>query len=58
VSRYAAELESVGLLSRDDGYRIEQPEKLLMLVVRYADSFGDDARSLATEADRLVSYDP
>ncbi|WP_255197017.1 winged helix-turn-helix transcriptional regulator [Halorarius litoreus] len=57
VSKYAAELESVGLLSRGDGYRIEQPEKLLMLVVRYADSFGEDARSLAADADQLVSYD-
>jgi predicted transcriptional regulator len=58
VSKYATELESAGLLSRRDGYQLEQPETLLLLVARYADSFGDDARALAAEADRLVSYDP
>ncbi|WP_435195831.1 winged helix-turn-helix transcriptional regulator [Natronomonas sp. EA1] len=57
VSKYAAELESAGLLSREDGYRIERPETLLMLLVRYADSFGSDAVALAGEADELVRYD-
>jgi len=58
VSKYAAELESAGLLSRADGYRVEHPETLLTLVVRYADSFGPDAVELADEADALVRYDP
>lgn len=58
VSKYAAELDDAGLLSREDGYTIERPERLLMLVVRYADSFGEDAVELAADADELVSYDP
>ncbi|GGN14252.1 winged helix-turn-helix transcriptional regulator [Halarchaeum nitratireducens] len=58
ISKYAAELEGVGLLSRDDGYAITQPEMVLVLVVRYADSFGDAAAALAREADALVAYDP
>lgn len=58
VSKYAAELDDAGLLSREDGYTIERPERLLMLVVRYADSFGEDAVELASDADELVSYDP
>lgn len=58
VSKYAAELDDAGLLSREDGYTIERPERLLMLVVRYADSFGEDAIKLAADADELVSYDP
>jgi predicted transcriptional regulator len=58
VSKYAAELETAGLLSREDGYRVERPESLLLLVARYADSFGADAQALAADADRLVSYDP
>jgi predicted transcriptional regulator len=57
VSKYAAELESAGLLSREGGYAIEHPETLLMLVVRYADSFGPDAVELAGEAAGLVRYD-
>ncbi|WP_255150721.1 winged helix-turn-helix transcriptional regulator [Halorarius halobius] len=57
ISKYAAELESAGLLSREDGYSVERPEKLLMLVVRYADSFGEDATEFAAEADGLVAYD-
>ena len=58
VSKYAAELETAGLLSREDGYRVERPESLLLIVARYADSFGADAQALAADADRLVSYDP
>lgn len=58
VSKYAAELEAAGLLSRGDGYRIERPETLLTLVIRYADSFGEDAVTFAGEAAGLVRYDP
>ena len=57
VSKYAAELESAGLLSREDGYAIEHPETLLMLLVRYADSFGPDAVEFASEAAEYVTYD-
>ncbi|MFB6223835.1 MAG: winged helix-turn-helix transcriptional regulator [Haloarcula sp.] len=58
VSNYAADLESAGLLSREDGYAITEPETVLTLIVRYADSFGDDAATLASEADSLLRYDP
>jgi predicted transcriptional regulator len=58
VSKYAAELEEAGLLSRTDGYALERPETLLLLLVRHADSFGADAATLAAEADGIVSYDP
>jgi len=57
VSKYAAELESAGLLSRADGYALERPELLLVLLVRYADSFGSDADEFAAEAAEYVSYD-
>ena len=58
VSKYAAELEAVGLVSRTDGYGVQRPETLLTLVVRYADSFGAEAVAVADEADGLVRYDP
>jgi len=58
VSKYAAQLESVGMLSRADGYALERPETLLLLLVRHADSFGEDAAALAAEADDIVAYDP
>lgn len=58
VSKHAADLERTGLLSRTDGYRIEHPETVLLLLVRYANSFGEDAAALATEADTFVRYDP
>jgi len=57
VSKYARELEEANLLSRADGYTIEAPETLLLLLVRYADSFGPDAERLAERADELVAYD-
>jgi predicted transcriptional regulator len=58
VSNYAGDLEAAGLLSRTDGYAITKPETVLTLLIRYADSFGDDAAALAGEADSLVRYDP
>jgi predicted transcriptional regulator len=58
VSKYAAELEAAGLLSRDDGYALERPETLLMLLVRHADSFDADTAALAADADDVVTYDP
>lgn len=58
VSKYAKELEEVGLLTREDGYAITRPETVLTLLVRYSDSFGPDAIALANTADSLVKYDP
>ncbi|SEN31891.1 Predicted transcriptional regulator, containsd two HTH domains [Halorientalis persicus] len=57
VSKYASELETAGLLSRTDGYAVESPETIMLLLVRYADSFDSDAAALAAEADTLLSYD-
>jgi predicted transcriptional regulator len=58
VSKYAKELEEAGLLSRDNGYAVERPETVLTLIVRYADSFDQNAVALASEADSLMRYDP
>lgn len=58
VSKCAAQLEEAGLLSRHDGYTVENAEILLVLLVRYADSFGEDAARLAELAPELVTYEP
>jgi predicted transcriptional regulator len=58
VSKYASELESAGLLSRADGYAVENPETVLLLLVRYADSFGEGAARLAERSPDLLEYDP
>jgi predicted transcriptional regulator len=58
VSKRAAEMESAGLLSRENGYSVEKPETLLMLLVQYADSFDQETVQLAAAADGLVAYDP
>jgi predicted transcriptional regulator len=58
VSKYAAQLEDAGLLSREAGYELERPETLLLLLVGHADSFGKDAAALAADADDIVTYDP
>jgi len=57
VSKYAGELEEAGLLDRSEGYAVERPETVLMLVVRYADSFDARAARVAAAADGLVAYD-
>jgi len=56
VSKYANELEAAGLLSREDQYRLTDPETILLLLVRYADSFGEDAARLAELAPGLIHY--
>jgi predicted transcriptional regulator len=58
VSRWAGDLAAAGLLDRSSGYALERPETLLVLLVRYADSFGPRTRALVAEADDLVVYDP
>ncbi|PHQ37979.1 MarR family transcriptional regulator [Halorubrum persicum] len=58
VSTAAADLEAAGLLDRTDGYTLTEPERLLTLVVRYADSFDADAVAFADDASSLVAYDP
>jgi predicted transcriptional regulator len=57
VSKYAGELEDAGLITREDGYAVREPETVLVLVVRYADSFDDRAADLAATASDLVTYD-
>ena len=58
VSKYAGELDEAGLLSREDGYAVERPETVLTLLVRYADSFDDDAMAFAADAAGLIRFDP
>ncbi|MCD2202018.1 winged helix-turn-helix transcriptional regulator [Halobacterium sp. KA-6] len=58
VSKYAAQLEDAGVLSRADGYAVERPETLITLLVRYADSFDANAAEFAGEAADLLSYEP
>ena len=58
ISAAAADLERAGLLDRTGGYALTEPERLLTLVVRYADSFDAEAVAFADDAASLVSYDP
>jgi DNA-binding MarR family transcriptional regulator len=58
ISAAAAALDDAGLLDRTDGYALTEPERLLTLVVRYADSFDADAVSFADDAAAFVAYDP
>jgi predicted transcriptional regulator len=58
VSACARDLDEAGLLSRADGYALERPETLLVLLVRYAESFDRRTVRFAANADALVDYDP
>ena len=57
VSNYAGELEVAGLLDRSDGYAVVDPETVIALLVRYADSFGPDAAAFADDAAKFIRYD-
>ncbi|GAB7010322.1 winged helix-turn-helix transcriptional regulator [Halorubrum trueperi] len=58
VSAAAADLDDADLLDRTDGYTLTEPERLLTLVVRYADSFDADAVEFADDAASLIAYAP
>ncbi|WP_435076912.1 winged helix-turn-helix transcriptional regulator [Halococcus sp. AFM35] len=57
VSKHAADLDTAGLLEREGGYTLVRPERLLTLLVGYADSFDAAAVEFAREADRLISVE-
>jgi predicted transcriptional regulator len=56
ISKHAGDLEAAGLLAREDGYAVQRPETVLLLFVRYADSFDAEAVALAADADDLLAY--
>lgn len=58
ISRTTNDLAERGLLVAADGYRVERPETVLVLVVSYADSFDEDAAAFAANAADFVSFDP
>jgi len=59
VSAHASALVDAGLIERDsNGYRVQHPETVVTLVLRYAESFGDEAVRFASDADQLLRYDP
>jgi|GEM_PF-90612 Uncharacterized protein conserved in archaea len=58
ISTYSSKLVDAGLISRSDGDTVRQPEIILRLILRYADSLGADAVTLADEADELIQYSP
>lgn len=57
ISKYAAELAEAGLIERNDGYNLVAPETMLVLLVRYADSFDTATTRFATEAASFISID-
>ncbi len=54
ISKYAGELAEAGLLTRSDGYALVDPAAQLLLLVRYAASFGEEAVALAADAADLI----
>ncbi len=57
VSTYAGQLEDAGLLDREGQYRVAHAETVLVLLVRYANSFGPDAVDFASRADGLITVE-
>ncbi len=57
VSTAAGQLEDAGLLNRTDEYRVARAETVLVLLVRYADSFGSEAVDFASRADEHISVE-
>jgi predicted transcriptional regulator len=58
VSTTAKELDAAGLLSRTDGYAVRNPETVLTLLIRFAESFGEDAVAFAADAADFIRFEP
>jgi predicted transcriptional regulator len=58
ISGHAADLAEAGLLSREDGYAVREPETVIALLVRFADSFDEATAAFADDAAGLIAYDP
>jgi DNA-binding transcriptional ArsR family regulator len=55
ISKYTGELRDAGLLREGGEYQLVDPETMLVLLVRYADSFGSEAVMLAKDAAGLIT---
>ncbi|MFP4529869.1 MAG: winged helix-turn-helix transcriptional regulator [Halodesulfurarchaeum sp.] len=58
ISTYTTEMGDSGLLDRENGYRVTDPETVLSLLLRYASSFDAETETFAHNAATLFSYDP
>lgn len=58
ISTHARDLDAAGLLDREENYRLVRPGTVLVLLVQYADSFGEEAVEFASEAAGLIQFDP
>ncbi|MFB6109643.1 MAG: winged helix-turn-helix transcriptional regulator [Halodesulfurarchaeum sp.] len=58
VSTHASEMAREGILDRSEGYRVTRPETVIVLVVRYAESFDAKTVSFADTASDLLGYEP
>ncbi|MFB6103730.1 MAG: winged helix-turn-helix transcriptional regulator [Halobacteriaceae archaeon] len=58
VSTWTSRLAEDAIIARDGGYQLTDPELVLVLLVRYADSFGADAQAVAGDAPSLIDYAP
>lgn len=55
ISKYTGELRDAGLLAASSEYRLVNPETILVLLVRYADSFDAETVRFAGEAAGLIT---
>ncbi|APE95947.1 winged helix-turn-helix transcriptional regulator [Halodesulfurarchaeum formicicum] len=58
VSNHATEMAEHGVLDRSEGYRVNRPETVITLLVRYAESFDAETVNFAADAADLLRYEP
>lgn len=55
ISKYTGELRDAGLLRKGNEYQLVNPETVLILIIRYADSFDLESMMLAKDAATLIN---
>ncbi|MFB6253802.1 MAG: winged helix-turn-helix transcriptional regulator [Halobacteriaceae archaeon] len=58
ISKTAKSLESADILTRNNGYTLTEPETILVLLLRYAESFDEVTSQFASTARSLIEYSP
>lgn len=58
ISKHTSNLAEVDVIKRTDGYHVRHPETIIVLIVRYSDSFDDQTMAFAHRAESLINHQP
>lgn len=58
ISSAASKMQAAGLLKKENGFEVRNPETVISLLLRYGQSFNKETRQFASDAAGLFTFDP